>query len=139
IRMLSDYDIKVGELALGLRDIVLGQAPEAIESLFRSYAVSLNYSFTAKWNDGFCMIVVYPRHVNLGFHRGAELDDPKGLLEGDGKIMRHIKIASPDDLKKPHLKTFIRAAMKNAKRLEAEKAMTARGRQKRTSPKKTPR
>ena len=26
-------------------------------------------------------------HVNLGFHRGAELDDPDGLLEGSGKLI----------------------------------------------------
>jgi len=121
IRLLSDYDLKVGELALGLRDIVLSQAPDAVESLFRSYAVSINFSFTGKWTQGFCMVVVYPRHVNLGFHRGAELDDPKGLLEGEGKIMRHIKIASPQDLTRPYLKTFIRAAIKNAKSLDKER------------------
>lgn len=31
-------------------------------------------------------------HANLGFMRGALLDDPDGLLSGTGKIGRHIKI-----------------------------------------------
>lgn len=31
-------------------------------------------------------------HVNVGFFRGAELPDPKGLLEGTGRLMRHVKI-----------------------------------------------
>jgi hypothetical protein len=126
IRLLADYDLKVGELALALRDIVVGQAPTAIESLFKSYAASMTYSFTGKWTDGFCMIVVYPRHVNLGFNRGAELEDPDGRLEGTGKIMRHIKIKGPDDLKKSYLKTFIREAIKNTKIRDAERVAAGR-------------
>ena len=31
-------------------------------------------------------------HVNVGFFRGAELPDPKDLLEGTGRFMRHVKI-----------------------------------------------
>lgn len=31
-------------------------------------------------------------HVNVGFFRGAEIDDPAGLLEGTGKFMRHVKL-----------------------------------------------
>ena len=31
-------------------------------------------------------------HVNVGFCRGATLPDPAGLLEGDGKYMRHVKL-----------------------------------------------
>jgi len=39
-------------------------------------------------------------HVNLGFFRGADLDDPKGLLEGTGKGMRHVKVRFPSDIKR---------------------------------------
>ena len=31
-------------------------------------------------------------HVNVGFFLGATLPDPAGLLEGDGKYMRHVKL-----------------------------------------------
>ena len=31
-------------------------------------------------------------HVNVGFFYGAMLSDPVGLLEGDGKRMRHVKL-----------------------------------------------
>src|ERR1044072_7807067 len=34
----------------------------------------------------------FTAHVNVGFFRGAELDDPEGLLEGTGKFMRHEKL-----------------------------------------------
>ncbi len=31
-------------------------------------------------------------HAALGFFQGASLPDPKGLLEGTGKRMRHVKL-----------------------------------------------
>lgn len=115
IRLLSDYDLKLGELALALRETVLEAAPQAVETLFRGYALALIYSFTGRWTDGFCHVVVYTRHVNLGFNRGAELEDPDGVLVGSGKIIRHIKVQRPEDLEKPQLRRLIRAAIKHAK------------------------
>jgi hypothetical protein len=35
---------------------------------------------------------VFTGHVNVGFFRGAALPDPAGLLQGDGKYMRHVKL-----------------------------------------------
>jgi hypothetical protein len=40
----------------------------------------------------FGYVNVFTRHVNVGFFRGAELADPHGLLEGSGKLMRHVKL-----------------------------------------------
>jgi hypothetical protein len=34
----------------------------------------------------------FTAHVNLGFFHGAALPDPAGLLQGDGKYMRHVKL-----------------------------------------------
>ena len=40
----------------------------------------------------FGYVNVFTAHVNVGFFRGAELADPQGLLEGAGKLMRHVKL-----------------------------------------------
>jgi hypothetical protein len=34
----------------------------------------------------------FTAHVNVGFFQGAALADPAGLLQGDGKYMRHVKL-----------------------------------------------
>ncbi len=34
----------------------------------------------------------FTAHVNVGFFQGATLADPAGLLQGDGKYMRHVKL-----------------------------------------------
>jgi hypothetical protein len=40
----------------------------------------------------FGYVNVFRDHVNVGFFRGATLDDPAALLEGTGKRMRHVKL-----------------------------------------------
>ena len=40
----------------------------------------------------FAYVNAFTAHVNVGFFRGAEIADPKGLLEGTGRLMRHVKI-----------------------------------------------
>jgi len=109
---LAPYDPQVADLALALRDIVLEEAPEAIESLVNTYAVAIGFSFTGKpLKDGFCHIVTYSTHVNLGFNRGAQLPDPDRVLEGSGKSIRHIRIRHHDDLDRPLVRRFLRAAI----------------------------
>ncbi len=40
----------------------------------------------------FGYVNVFRAHVNVGFFNGARLSDPTGLLLGDGKRMRHVKL-----------------------------------------------
>lgn len=126
IRMLSRYDIKVGELALMLREMVLKEAPEAVEKMLQVYALVFWYSFTGKMSNAFVQVVVYPKGVNLMFNRGAELDDADGVLVGDGKIIRHIKVRKPEDLRNPYLRKFIKAALKHEKARAKERDLIAR-------------
>lgn len=48
--------------------------------------------------DNICNIMVTGKWVDLGFFRGVDLKDTKGLLEGSGKGMRHIKIHRLEDI-----------------------------------------
>jgi len=113
LQFLSPYDRPIADLALAVRAMVLEQAPSAIETMYDAYnAVALGYSFTGRLKDGFCHVAVYGGHVNLGFNRGADLPDPRGVLEGSGKQIRHIRIQHRDDLAKPWLRKYVRAAIR---------------------------
>ena len=61
----------------------------------------------------FCFYMVGKKHATFGFHYGAGLADPGGLLEGTGKIMRHVKLRSVEDLKRPGLRELIVDARAN--------------------------
>lgn len=109
---LAPYSPQVSSLALALREVVLEEAPEAIESLVNGYAVAIGFSFTGKpLKDGFCHVVTYTTHVNLGFNRGAQLPDPDSILQGSGKLIRHIRIRNHEDLDRPLVRRFLRAAI----------------------------
>jgi len=53
---------------------------------------------------------VFTEHVNVGFFRGVALPDPAGLLEGNGKYMRHVKLKPGTDLDASSLEALITAA-----------------------------
>lgn len=40
----------------------------------------------------FAYVNAFTLHVNLGFFHGAELPDPHEILQGSGKLMRHVKL-----------------------------------------------
>jgi hypothetical protein len=102
-------------LALALRDLVLDIAPDAQELIYYGYAVSNVFTFTGKPSHGFCHIVAYEKYVNLGFNEGAFLPNRDNLLVGTGKKIRHIRIASEQDLKLP-LRDHVLAAIERAPR-----------------------
>lgn len=66
-----------------------------------------------KMSEHFCYIGVYKDHVNLGFNYGAELPDPEGLLQGSGKLLRHVKISDPEDLSNSALRRLVQVASKH--------------------------
>ena len=108
---LASYDPHISDLTLALREVVLEEAPDAIESVIKSYAVAIGFSFTGKpLKDGFCQIVTYSTHVNLGFNRGALLPDPNRILTGTGKSIRHATIHDRSELDGPFIRRYIQAA-----------------------------
>lgn len=64
----------------------------------------------------FGYVNAFTKHVNVGFFRGAELDDPKRLLEGMGKLMRHVKLRPGVDPDADALKILIEVAYADIKR-----------------------
>jgi hypothetical protein len=108
---LVGYDSPVGDLALALREIVLEEAPDAIESVFRNHPSAVWFGSSPKMKDAFCYIARAKTHVNLGFCQGAALSDPERVFEGTGKVMRHIKFWSNKELTRPFLRRYIRAAI----------------------------
>ena len=69
----------------------------------------------------FGYVNAFRAHVNVGFFRGAELDDREGLLEGTGRLMRHVKLGPERAVDATALKNLIETAYTDMKgRLKAE-------------------
>lgn len=121
LKFLKPYDRAVRDLALQLRIHVLNEMAPCYENIYDAYnAVAIGYGTSERLSDGIFHIAVYEKGVNLGFNHGATLDDPKGILEGSGSRIRHIKIRTPEDLARPELRSYVKRARKEALR-EAKK------------------
>jgi len=63
----------------------------------------------------FAYVDAFTAHVNVGFFLGAEIADPKGLLEGTGKFMRHVKLRPGRDVDATALLKLIETAYADMK------------------------
>ena len=58
-------------------------------------------------------IYLYKEHISIEFSDGASFKDPSNLLEGKGKIRRHLKIHNFDDIQGKDARFFIKQAVKS--------------------------
>jgi len=72
--------------------------------------------YTLKPNEKegqFCGVFTYKAHVQLAFSQGASLEDPEGVLEGNGKYRRHITIESIDEIPEKQLLRLLKFAARD--------------------------
>lgn len=92
------------EIARKLRAIVKAAAPKASESIKWAQPVY-------ELNGPFAYFKAFKNTVNFGFWRGADLEDPQGLLEGSGEKMRHVKLGKVEEVDRELLTSFVRQAV----------------------------
>ncbi len=57
-----------------------------------------------------CGVFAYSAHVSVEFGQGHAFDDRFGVLEGQGKQRRHIKLFDVADIQAKHLADYVRQA-----------------------------
>ena len=106
-------DLKPNEcidLYIDLRNYILELFPEANELLYHTHALTSVYTISDKLSDAFCMVPIYTNHLNLGFSKGTLLADPKQLLQGTGKLIRHIPVKKVADYRNDAVKNLLMLA-----------------------------
>ncbi|MFY0630898.1 MAG: DUF1801 domain-containing protein [Flavobacteriaceae bacterium] len=102
------------DLFTGLRAYILDLYPKSNELLYHTHALTSLFTLSEKMGDAFCMIPIYTNHLNLGFNKGTLLNDPHQLLEGTGKLIRHIPITSEEDYRNDKVKQLLLSAIEFA-------------------------
>lgn len=107
----KDVDAFVAEIEPGKRALV-----EALRKFVKKQAPGLKEAI--KWGnvtwigkDNVAWIIVYGDHVDFGFFNGALLKDPKGLLDGTGKKLRHVKVFTNADVREGDLSALVKQAL----------------------------
>ena len=120
LKLLAPYGEAIQKLALAARELILEEAPEASEFVYEVYTIADHFTFTERPSDAFVFTTTHANWVNLGFNFGSQLSDPNGLLRGDGKFIRHVRIAQATDLDAPGVRELVRAAIAQAEQPEGE-------------------
>jgi hypothetical protein len=63
----------------------------------------------------FAYVNVFTSHVNVGFFHGAALRDPAHMLQGTGKLMRHVKLRPGETTNETALNRLIEDAYEDIK------------------------
>ncbi|WP_430408671.1 DUF1801 domain-containing protein [Kordia sp.] len=106
-KFLQLKDRECIDLYIDLRNYILELYPEANEILYHTHALTSVFSISEKLSDAFCMIPIYTNHLNLGFNKGTLLNDPKELLVGTGKLIRHIPVTAVTTYRNDAVKNLI--------------------------------
>lgn len=109
-QIINGYSPNIQELALATRQLISTVLPQVVEVVWTTQKIAGYGTGKKKMTEHFSWIMPAKNHVTLGFNYGTELPDPKALLEGCGKLYRHIKVKSMKDLNNPDLIALLKFA-----------------------------
>jgi hypothetical protein len=147
-RFLDAYTPEIAAFARVALAKMRKRLPHAVEMVYDNYnALVCGFGPTERASEAVFSIVMFPKYVSLCFLQGAVLPDPKGLLEGEGNVVRHIRLQDQETLDRADVKAMMATAMKMAKvpfDMKAEyklviKSISAKQRPRRPTPVKTKR
>lgn len=115
--VLRGHNPEVRQIAWLARDLILSTLPKMTEVPWpRDGTVGCGVG-PKKMSEHFCYVAPQKAHVNVGFFYGVDLPDPKGLLEGTGKRLRHVKLRTAADVRNPVLVALVRKASRHLPKL----------------------
>jgi hypothetical protein len=109
-RLLEDLRPETRELVLALREVVLAVIPQATESVDVKARV-LGYGYGPGYRDTVATLILSKGGAKLGLPYSAVWPDPRGLLEGAGKVHRHVQFGKLSDVRRPGIKSLLRASL----------------------------
>jgi hypothetical protein len=114
-RFLDAFTPEIATFARVALSKMRKRLPQSIELVYDNYnALACGFGPTEKTSEAIFSIAVFPKNVSLFFLQGAALPDPKGLLQGEGNVVRYIRLEDEDTLDRSDVKAMMAAALKTA-------------------------
>lgn len=101
---LADQTSRNKAIIRELRELVTRAAPQLRETVKRGNGCWV------KGKKNVAYVYAPTGYVQFGFFGGSALKDSKGLLEGEGKYVRHIKVRAPGDIDKRAFENLLKQA-----------------------------
>jgi hypothetical protein len=107
--LLKSYPAEVQETVHAARRVIVAVFPGVSEVVDEKARV-IGYGYGTGYRDMICTLILSKGGVKLGLVGGASLPDPQRLMEGEGKVHRHVPLTSAEDLGRKGLRPLLRAA-----------------------------
>lgn len=121
--LLAGYSPEVRDLALRACDLVRSVLPDAVVKVHPGWK-NIIFGTGPRMGDMVVAVIPHSSRINLQLV-GADLPDPAGLLEGTGKMGRHVKVASPAMLENAAVRDLLLAAVAHQSHPAAERVAKA--------------
>lgn len=106
--LLAEHTERVVVVAQWLRAVVRAAVPDALESVYEGWH---GFGFGHPRAGYFCAVFPRAAEVRLSFEHGADLADPRRLLAGAGRQVRHVEVRAVGEPPEAHLVELIDAAL----------------------------
>jgi hypothetical protein len=121
VSFLAPYPRPVRELFLAGRSLLLDRLAPVVELHYdATSAVCAGFAYTGDLKGAFVNLAAYADHVTLVFAWGAKLSDAEHRLKGEGKQVRHMRLADLEALRDPYVLDLVRQASDAAPRPAGE-------------------
>lgn len=107
-RLLDRQDPAIAEIARHAYDVILDLFPDSTITVDEQ---NIGFGRGTGYKGLIFTVAPHRAHVSLGVAGGATMPDPSGLLEGSGKVHRHVKLRSVADIDRPELRALMREAI----------------------------
>ena len=115
--LMKRYTPEVAAVARAAVARIRRQLPGAVELVYDNYnALVIGFGPSERASEAVLSIALYPRWVNLFFLQGATLYDPDGMLQGQGRRVRHVRLEDARVLDEPPVRGLIARALAAAPR-----------------------
>ena len=110
---IAKFEPKTQALIRSVRRALRRRLPTANELVWDNYNFFvIGYSATERPSDSGVSLAAASNGVGLSFYRGATLPDPKGILLGEGKQNRFLRLDSAKVVDRPEVEALIAAAVR---------------------------
>ena len=123
---IDRFDPEIAERTRACRVALRARMPTANELVYDNYnALAIGYAPRERTSEAVVSLAVTPRGPALYFIHGASLPDPEGVLTGEGRKGRFVRLAGPATLEEPAVAALLDLALD---RSEPPLATTGAGR-----------
>lgn len=112
-KVLASFSSEIQAIAHEARSLIYETLPQVVEVVWERQKIIGYGTGPKKMSEHFCWLAPYKKHVVLGFNYGSELPDPEQILEGTGKLFRHVKLKKLDEVRKSSIRNLIKVATKH--------------------------